>query len=74
MEIKEVEHDTIREISKSAIVDDQSFPSIYQLHETVSVKAPLAKDNNHRAGTYLDIIQVLLFNCLKVGNLGIYPG
>lgn len=74
MEVKEVEHNTIRDISKSAIVNDQSFPSIYQLHKQLAFNRSLAKDNNHRARAYLDIIQVLLFNCLKVGNLGIYPG
>lgn len=33
MKIREIEHNSVREVSEATVVDDQSFAGVHHLHE-----------------------------------------
>lgn len=70
VEVQEVEHNTMRQVSKGAIIDHYALAGVNHLKSLADQTPPQTVLGTELQGTYLDIIQVRLFHGLKVRDFG----
>jgi hypothetical protein len=62
VQVQKIEDNTVREVTKAPVVDNQSLASVYHLH-LVSIRCM-----EEAKLSYLDIVQILFLHGLELGN------
>lgn len=65
VQVQKVENDAMGQVSKSAVIDGNSFPSIEHLQK-MEVQSTINTEDRFPSGSHLDVIEFLLLHCFEM--------